>query len=337
MKPEYKQIHVALDTNMVIMLGQVHQALIEHHLPVKADYTDEEKQLILDRLNSYTKGREVNGKMEAVYKDNGYLRYLLRLNYEIIATKNIVGYVTPTVFDELFINNTIRDHVHSVKTRHYVEQNLTVVRFDENEGYPQEVYDLAKDYVREGVFEEQAVAMLRKSVPNNDAFICAEAAYAGLHLMTENILDFIHRSTATQDYEYRKIIERVNQRHGLAQVPVVDGVPQPGKVVPTVYSSYDFYVATNSGNYRQCEPNLSKVHNGVILSDGRIKHQEVKVGRHYRKFKVAVARFKVRYYRNIKGYAKPEDLEDEREIYGPNNNYLNKGAKKPKGKQKRGR
>ncbi len=130
--------------------------------------------------------------------------------WEMIEKGRCELYITPTVFGELDFEwfeqqlNFINKYVNVVQVS---DENATKFYRDRD--------NLAWEYIRNGAMIEEYNATVRTRVPQNDAYIMAEASLCGLMLVTINNKDFINYNNFEEDYQRVDIIKQVNKDFGL--------------------------------------------------------------------------------------------------------------------------
>ena len=140
----------------------------------------------LENLNEVEDGKKYYSNLMDIY------RLLERIKKGIVEL-----YITPSVFGELNFEY-FEDQLGFIKNYFKVIQ----VKDEDAKVFYSKRGLLAKKYVESGAMLEQYNASQRKRVPQNDAYIMAEASLCGLVLITANNKDFIN---ATK-WKYSKFI-----------------------------------------------------------------------------------------------------------------------------------
>jgi len=143
-------------------------------------------------------------------------------------------YMTPTVFGEL-------DFDWYQEQSQFINKYVKIVQLEpkQEKQFYRERNALARSYVTAGAMAERFSASERKKVPQNDAYIMAEASLCGLVLITANSKDFIN-FTRWDDYQRCNAIQRINTDAGLvfeSNIPKFKIAPYPMSVNSFVLKS----------------------------------------------------------------------------------------------------
>lgn len=210
---ENKEIHVAADTNVLIMLSILHKhgQKVLKVLEGNNYHSSEVKDLVLANKNMaknfiYTQTPTIN------YCHN--LEVTAKL-YNLIKDKKIKVYVLPAVAGELQLTNP-----NSSNTPYFISlfkslDNIIVLRVNEEDKHQFYLNSmlLAKKYVERHHMTSVYSAAAQSFVPSNDAWIAAESSLFGLTFLTFNEKDFIHQDW--HDYKKTNGIRSVNMLNKL--------------------------------------------------------------------------------------------------------------------------
>ena len=163
--------------------------------------------------------------------DNGESYYTNLINiYDLwvkVERGQVELYITPTVAGEL-------DFEWLEEQKEFINKYVNVIRIEKGEKqFYRERNALARTYVQYGAMKECYSACEHKKVPQNDAYIMAEASLCGLALVTANSKDFINYNNYDEDYKRTNIIQQVNKDNGLmfaSNLPNIKIAPYPMSV-----------------------------------------------------------------------------------------------------------
>ena len=213
-----EKIKIAIDTCIVIILSKLASENLNDKDKALIDCL--RRQVLTPDLYENVPDKHVPSLLKDKYLgrikvgDNGKKYYTNLSNMYALLTMVKSGrcelYITPTVFGEL-------DFEWFQETRNFIDKYVNVIKVmneDASAFYAKRGH-LAKEYVRSGAMLEEFSAPQRTKVPQNDAYIMAEASICGLVLVTVNDKDFINSNIWKEDYKRVLAIEEINTRNKL--------------------------------------------------------------------------------------------------------------------------
>jgi len=227
------KINVAVDSCVVIMLSKLasknfnekDMALMEclKHKTFNYDlYKDVPYKFLPSLLKDKYFGIWEEGEDGKRYYNNLLDMYRL---WQMVEKGYVNLYMTPTVFGELDFE-WFEEQIEFINK--YVK--VLQVRDEDSKLFYSTRGLLAKDYVESGAMLEEFNASQRKRVPQNDAYIMAEASLFGMMLITTNEKDFINSNKWKEDYKRGDKIQEVNKRKKLifnSNKPLLKTCPYP--------------------------------------------------------------------------------------------------------------
>lgn len=212
------KIKIAIDSCMVIMLAKLVNENMDEKDKAVIDclkrkaltpslYEGIDPKLLPGLLRDTYFGKITEGKDGKKYYDNLTRMYSL---FDMIKKDRCEVYITPTVAGEL-------DFEWAKQELNFINKYVKVIQVKDEDAkvFYSKRGLLAREYVKVGAMSELYNASLRKKVPENDAFIMAEASLCGLIFVTINEIDFINGSKKKDDYKRVLAIEEVNKKAGL--------------------------------------------------------------------------------------------------------------------------
>ncbi|MFQ6724420.1 MAG: hypothetical protein ACLRFE_03725 [Clostridia bacterium] len=213
-----EKIKIAVDSCVVIMLSRLasenlsekDKALMEclKHKTFSYDlYKDVPNKFLPSLLKDKYFGIYEEGDDGQKYYNNLLDMYRL---WEMVQKGVAELYITPSVAGEL-------DFEWFEEQIDFIDKYVNVLKVKDEDAklfYAKRGL-LAKDYVEGGAMLEQYNASQRKRVPQNDAYIMAEASLFGLNFVTINEKDFINSNKWKDDYKRGDKIAEINNSRGL--------------------------------------------------------------------------------------------------------------------------
>lgn len=213
-----EKIKIAIDSCMVIMLSKL-----------ASENFNNKDRAVIDCLRTRTLSPDLYegvsskslppllrdtyfGKIETAKDGKRYYSNLqdMYILLDMIKKGKCEVYITPTVAGEL-------DYEWAKQQQEFINRYVKVIKIKDED--VQMFYTkrglLAREYVKADAMSELYCAALRKKIPENDAYIMAEASLCGLIFVTINEADFINTTKKKDDYKRVITIEQVNENAGL--------------------------------------------------------------------------------------------------------------------------
>ena len=195
--------------------------------------------VFLDMAHRMVGSMDNNG----ILTDNFYDR--LEIIRELANQKKVKFVVTPVVLNELLHHGLSKSEVH------FMNRYCLILKPKNKEQFASLTNDLAREYIKSGIMK-----MGKGQHRFNDSFAMAEAAVAGLNLLTNNIRDFIIYDEVRSEYKF--------DEYG-------DLVPKKGykdEMIPAKKSNFNENEINEylkiKGYTRAFE--IRKLNNGILLS-----------------------------------------------------------------------